>query len=475
MKSRLTASALAMLVCGGCGGAGIDVMRYDGSISAMNGVPWNLGMTSFKVTITRRVTGCGDNLTGTVEAAVEPNELRVDPTQMFTLQSDGWWNKSSIKGSYGANGVSTGLNATSEGQAGVILSNVVGTIATLAPMAVAFAGDAEACRKEVVDALAVIADKPPAEDGTPTPSLKDVVKTQTRELAELTATVNRLSAQATALGPAATTEDRTAFRDAIKAMTDKTAELAANQQALDDALKAVTLVSEEVWPRSGDEFASTTPFRLDQKVFEDKWANVQRPELSVTNFDVYLDLRLKDAGAPGGGVQTVIDTARGIPVRFAQTGVVRVCATLACNAPGTKVVKSFEAPVLQLGRVVMVPVSGGGWRSTTAGVALDAGGNPTTIEMGNTVSVGESVTGFAARTATTLAALPGAISGAELARTQARTAQRNADTALLTAMAQGVTGPELTQLQAETALTNARTAQLAAQAALVTAQNAGTP
>ncbi len=328
-------------------------------------------------------------LTGTVEAAVEPNELRVDPTQMFTLQSDGWWNKSSIKGSYGANGVSTGLNATSEGQAGVILSNVVGTIATLAPMAVAFAGDAEACRKEVVDALAVIADKPPAEDGTPTPSLKDVVKTQTRELAELTATVNRLSAQATALGPAATTEDRTAFRDAIKAMTDKTAELAANQQALDDALKAVTLVSEEVWPRSGDEFASTTPFRLDQKVFEDKWANVQRPELSVTNFDVYLDLRLKDAGAPGGGVQTVIDTARGIPVRFAQTGVVRVCATLACNAPGTKVVKSFEAPVLQLGRVVMVPVSGGGWRSTTAGVALDAGGNPTTIEMGNTVSVGE--------------------------------------------------------------------------------------
>lgn len=474
MKARVAASGLIALLCSGCFGAGIDVVRYDGTPKTMTGVPWNLGLTSFKVTITRRVTGCGDQLNGTVEATVEPATLRIDPDQMFMLSSDAWISKSTIKGTYGADGVSTGLNTTSDGQAGLVLSNVVGAIATITPMLAAAAGPGEACHLDVVKALETLEAQPLDADGKPTPKLADLVKSQGSALARLTTTVTHLSAQATALGAAATDGDRRALRDAIKAMTDMTVTLAENEAKLDAALKVITHVTTVEWPNVGSGLSTKTPFGLDPTFFTTKWATVQRPEESIRRFDVYLDLRLKDATVPGGGRQSAIDVRRGVPLRFAQTGVVRVCVALTCDNAATKVIKSFEAPVLQLGRVVTVPVSGGAWRSTTAGVVMTAG-NPTTIEIGNAVSLGESVTGFSARTATTAAGLPAAINAAELARTQARTNQQLAENALLAAMAQSATAAELAPLQAETALTTARTAQLAAQAALVTAQNASQP
>ena len=119
--------------------------------------------------------------------------------------------------------------------------------------------------------------------------------------------------------------------------------------------------------------------------------------------------------------------------------------------------------VLQLGTVYTVPVRGGTFKSEGAIIAMDANGLPTSIEVSEKVAAASLAASTAASAATQIVNIPTQVAAAQLARTQAETAQINAQNALITARATASTA-------APTAAAQAQTTLLGAQASLATAK-----
>jgi hypothetical protein len=182
---------LGAVACLGCGPS-IKVTRVMGDVPIVTGNPWNLPMTQFNITITRHVTKCGKDIEGKVEVLATTASV-LDEQQRYVLESDGIWSTSDITSNLAANGVSTGLNAQSASAAGAIVSNVVTTFSKLAVLggAVAALDVQELCSEDV---RAAIKELFPV-GGT---SLKDQVDADTAALAEETAKVELLSAEAAA-------------------------------------------------------------------------------------------------------------------------------------------------------------------------------------------------------------------------------------------------------------------------------------
>ena len=86
-----------------------------------------------------------------------------------------------------------------------------------------------------------------------------------------------------------------------------------------------------------------------------------------------------------------------------------------------------DLPVLQLGQIYMVPVGGGTFRSESAAIALNDDGLPTSIQVTQKVAAAAAATAAANDAATQLAALPGQIDAARLARTGAELKQLKAN------------------------------------------------
>ncbi|MBA4000071.1 hypothetical protein [Brevundimonas sp.] len=415
-------------------------------------------MTAFKLKITRKVTGCGPQLTADISLSVEPS-LAVD--QVYSLHSDGWWNKGTIQVTYAPSGVSTALNATSEGQGGVIASNVVTTITAITPLLGLVSdgpGSGNACTRPVADAIQLING-----DGEADAGLASVVRRQTTELAALTDELTRTAA----LGPVTSTEDRRALQALIIRTNVKKDELAASQRRLNEQLRIVTHVQEVEWPSVGSERQGT--FSLSREAFQ-RWSADRRPE-AIARFDVFVSLA--DVSPPAGGLSDVPpQPPNAIPVRFAAPGLLQACHVSVCGSPDAEQIFSGQYPVLQLGPVFYLQAPSGAFRSASVEIALDPAGNPTTIGTRDTAATFETITSASARSAPAIAGVPAAISAAELARVQARTNQQLAENALAAARAQGATVAQLAPLQAETALANAEAAQITADSALALARQA---
>lgn len=143
----------------GCS-TGIKVQRVtDGS--PQTGNPWNLSMTTFKITITRQVTDCDGGIKGKVDFMATP-EVVLDLDQRYVLKSNGWWATSDIVSELSSAGISTGLNAQSTDKTASILTNAAGTIANFAIAGAAGSSDpatgaesprATLCSKTIVDAV----------------------------------------------------------------------------------------------------------------------------------------------------------------------------------------------------------------------------------------------------------------------------------------------------------------------------------
>ncbi len=463
IRAMITCTLIA-LGCVGCG-SGIVVNRFDGTAATMNGVPYNMPMTTFTLTITRRVIGCGDHLKGAVEVQIVSSKA-LDPKGMFTLHSDGWFSTSDIKSTFAPEGTSTALNTSAENATAAVISNVVSAVAAIAPL-VAVAGAApgaplEACTAEVNAAVTEIK------------TLKDTVDRETNDLVAATDQVTLLSSQVATLGNAADKSIKKALVDALGAQANAKKKLADDQKKLADDMKLTSDTQPLSWPDDGT-VLSGGPYSIDVKNVLNKWAKISQPDIQAKQFDVYLQLeRTGSLGIDGAKLKTApqINISKGVPVRFAVPGRLKVCAVAACNVPDAKVIGKFEGPILQLGLVYAVPTKGGTFKSETMALATDANGAPSSIEVAEKVAAATTATGALKETATQVGGIPNAINAAKLAKIKAQTDQLTAENALETAKANNADADILAPIQAETALAQAKLAQINAEAALNSAQKA---
>jgi hypothetical protein len=505
MNHRWLLVAGLALVLGGCSSA-ITVAKLDPNGPPPKGVPWNLAMTQFSLTITRQVISCENALNGKVTVAVSQGKA-VDPDHRYVLSSDGIWATTDITSTLATDGTSTGLNAHSEDQTAAIVTNL---ITTAAQAAVLF-GSTDTnlrfrCSEAVRNARAKL--DPPKGKGTP---LKDIVDADTDAVTAATARVTQLAA-AVETDPSA----KHALSLASQDLVAKTAQLTEDQAQLNANLKVIQTVQTVVWPLAGGDVAAAHIFRMSQGEAQ-KWIEWRQPdgtwkaggpdymprEIAVDQFDVSLALYHPDAH---GGWTTIprttagADIKVGVPVRVAGPGRLLVCTGGLDEQQVDRGPCPVELPadwhpgknqsiplhpdplVLQLGQMYVVPVAGGRFKSEAAVIALDANGNPTSIEIAEKGAVAQAATGTVAQGLTSIAAIPNQVSAARLARTQAETSQINAENALAQAQANSQTSGATAQATAEAALAtaqanlataraNAESAGPAGQLALVTAQN----
>jgi hypothetical protein len=510
---RLVLSALCLLLGAGCTGcSGIDVKKASDNPGLRKGVPWNLPMTQFTLTITRHITSCSPDVYGTVEAVVS-SSLAPDPDQQYLLTSNGWFATSDISSSLTAAGYSSSLNAQSADATATVIANVIGMAAQIAVGAAAGAPDRappplakDLCSNDVSKAISVL--YPPGNK-----KLQEVVDDDSATLAKATAKVALLTAQNAA--------DKRLKGDLVKALSEQDAAqqmLTEDQKKLADNLKITTDTQVVTWPTKGGEFRRPGELTLPDSVWN-KWTKKSAASAYQRNFDVDLAIYIPDATSskwiiPSAAPSAGIKAENGVPVRVAQPAHLLICAASAKTAqvPAVECPKSIDplspladgitvadVRVLQLGTVYLLPVSGGAFRSEAVTVSLDANGNPATLETSEKVAAAAALSGSLKDSATQLAALPASVRAAELAKTQAETNQINANVALssaqLTASTQGQTNVAtataalvnaqnslatakqnagLSALQQESGALSAQTAVLNAQAALANAQQNAT-
>lgn len=474
MKS-LSLAVVIVISCAGCASS-IHVQRLDPkSTKVPTGVPWNLAMTQYTVTITRQVKSCAGFLNGTVSVSAVAGK-RLDPDQQYVLSSNGVWATADITSSLAGDGTSTGLNAQSEDQTAKVISNTVGFLAAIATGTPAAAAAQMSCADDVSKALDNL-----NADATGV-TLKKKVDKEMKDVAALTARVTQLTTLFQASqGKKA---DRAPLGEAMAALRKLQETMNEDQALLAASLKAIKDTQTVVWPPSAKAEENTTPFELDPGVAQSwiKWSGLAPgkdgklmvPTVPADAFKVWLALYRTD-GAGGWMLPTsdpmTGDVKVGVPVRLPRIGRLLACTEKACDpvlsrswAADDKHTQLIEpdAPVLQFGQLYNVPLTGGTFKSEGAAISLDANGVPTSIQVTEKVAAAAAATGAAQSVATTVIDLPAKIAAAKLAKSQAALNQLKADNDLAAAKA-------ATPTAGETAAANAQTAYLNASSALSTA------
>lgn len=489
MRIAATVSFVAVLL-GGCS-PNITLQRLDRAGTNPKGVPWNLAMTQYTLTITRQVTGCTGNLNGNVTISATVGKAR-DPIQQYVLSSDGFWSTADLTSTLAADGTSTGLNAHSEDATGTVISNLVSLAATAASgiKGEKIATDNISCEPAVYDAL------------RPDIGLKFQQSVVDKDNAEINAATEKVTELTTLLQAGST--DKKTLAAAVSDLTVKQSKLSADQTILSKTTKLLTDTQTVVWPLDSAAVSTKEPFQLPTSALT-KWVNWRgkdgdKPapppaDLNIAGFNVWLALYLPD-GAGGwkqpSAESSAIDSKSGVPVRVARVGRLIACTgKAACDEalnaswvpdPTHSVVVHPDQPVLQLGQWYVLPIAGGRFKSEGVAVSMDSTGNPTSMEIYEKTAVVAAAATAASQAATQIAAIPVQIAAAKLARTQADTNQINAENALATAKANQLvavpTATALAQAGLATAQANLATAKANANAAgptgamaLITAQN----
>jgi hypothetical protein len=472
--------ALIAVACAGCASS-IQVQRLkpDPQTSEVpTGVPWNLAMTQFNVTITRQVTGCSGKLNGTASVTAVATK-RLDEDQQYALSSKGVWATADITSTLATDGTSLTLNGHSEDQTGAVISNSIGfltAVATSTPMLAA--GVQMECSDAVNHALDNL-------KGDGKISLKKKVDQDNKLVASLTAKVAQLTTIYTATKAAS---DRVALARAMVLLDDAQRAQIDDQALLAASLKVLTDTQTFAWPSNAKESFTSTPFELDQGVAQSwvQWKGLpggaKTPPVPADAFKVWLGLYRAD-GAGGWALPskapTIGDITVGVPVRLPRVGRLLACTGQACaptlgrnwvaDDTHTQLITP-DPSVLQFGQLYNVPVTGGTFKSEGAVIALDANGIPTSIQIYEKVAAAAAATASAQSVATSISELPGKIAAAKMAKIQAELSQVKAANDLAAAQAASSTAGETAAVNAKLNYINAQNSVIQAQA---NAQSAG--
>lgn len=474
-------AALLVAVCltTGCS-TGIKVQKVDND-DPQTGNPWNLGMTTFKVTITRQVIKCMPNLVGKVDVLATP-EIVLDRDQRYVLKSDGWWATSDIGSELSPSGISTGLNAQSTDASVAVLGNMVGTAANIALRGASAGPGAVAsnrCQDDVATSVEALYGQTP---------LKEQVEAAT-------ATVEQSSA-ALLLAVQQAKYDKTLRPKvvaALQAQENARKALAQLERTYAAALARTTDVETVRWPERSTVLHTSQPY-APSTALRERWTKGVTSDDFNNRFSVHLALSDNTTGNTWKKptLSTKVDLKTGVPVRMAKTAQLLACFVGTCDqqegalekidkakasvaglearaAPKSEITEAKEHVallesqfkpnvahvfnVLQLGQFYVVPVAGGNFRSQQAVIKIDANGLPSSIQVVEKSAAAQVLSGAALDVSDKLASLPARLRAAELDKTNAHINQSRADATLAgVGMANNTAA-----IQAQIAQANART------------------
>ncbi|MFC3651931.1 hypothetical protein ACFONN_10290 [Dyella humi] len=490
MKCKHLIAAALTVTCSGC--AGIEVSPYSQGKADVKGVPYVLPMTSFTLTITRRVVDCNPKkggLTPDIQVAITSQTVP-DPAARFTLTSDGFFDTSDIKVAYNSSGTTSAINTSTADQTGPLITQAATTVASILPIAIGGSSNPEGsgkgapspapstvCSKPVITALDKIGNDGDATHEANPGKLKDKVAADTTILNNTNADITLLSTEISTLGKDATPSLRKRLVDLLEDQKKYQDQLSAEQSDLNKYLAVITDTQTVQWPADGQHWESGDDQTL--KLSETTWkrwtdgANGKYDPNDENLFQIYLKLERQGStgqAAKPGDLLAQVDTKDGIPVRFPVQAILHVCRVSACNSTYSNEIAKFPAPVLQFGLIYEVPAKGGIFASTTFALQLDQNGIPTSVEVANQTSVAASAATSASTAATQLAGIPSAINSAKLAKVTAEANIVNEKNLLATNEANATTVSQLASNQADTLLLQAQAAQITAQNTLITAK-----
>ncbi len=506
MKPSTIATLLLPALLAACG-TGIQVHRlseFRGKSEAPKGVPWNLPMTQYKLTITRQLEGCsmskdGDTLVGKLKGSVlvAAAPLKsLDPDQQYVLSSTGWWATADITSQLGADGTSVGLSAHSEDQTAAVAGSLISAAAQVAIGGATFGaskaiplpapGPLEAMTKPAVPPAASYRcqEKQRTALGEIDAQKKQVDK-ENQEVSAATDAVAKLTARLQ--GGSASGADSRALARAVDKLTLNQEALTRDQAALAKTVSVLQVVQQLTWPAKSDvvkdDIAATLPPSVKEKWGEWQDAGAATTRVDADDFDLGLALYVADSTGTWSVPQEktpTVDITVGVPIRVARIGRLLACSGAKHACPRTLDTDTMLAdnialpagsdlPVLQLGQIYLIPTTGGTFRSEGTAITLDTNGNPTSIEIYEKASVAAAAASTTATGLGQIVAIPGQVAQAQLAATQAQVNQLTANTQLIQATDNAALAPVTAAAQAKTTLATAQVNLVTAQANAIAA------
>lgn len=485
MKTRfhrrgVVAALGSLVVLAGC--TSLDAVRVTADTKELPaaGAPYSLPFTQYEITVTRRLKACVDDkknpaLVVATTATAAPVQLP-DPVRQYVIDFDSLqsaFKKTNLTVDYHPNGGIKSINAAAEDRTGQAILSVAKAVGTIAVVAAGAGGvRASACEKDI----ATLVD-------TTIPGLESDIKTQTAEVTELTADVDRLTAMATAMGKAWGKTEQKAMGTAIgKLITAKRA-LAAKNESLQSALKGVTHVVKVKWPANGDERISPpgTVASLPVELIA-KWGTPDDEARLIREADARFEIV---AGTQIGNPTYCTpacpgDASAGLKYRMPSRGtlVVHWQRTTPTGKQTQEKESVWEGMIPQLGPVFTLPLKSVPFSNRKLVATFDEAGLPTSLGVESVAATAETAASTFESLVAQAASVRAQLKPSELDELKAQTellkARKELETAqkALQPTAQDPTAQAIAAFQADTALKQAEQANLEATRALAEARAA---
>jgi hypothetical protein len=499
-------ATLTTLVLGGCT-TQLNATRVtsDNPVPT-TGAPYFLNFTRFEITATRRVAACESEVDNKkIPALVIETQLEAkrseerDPVRHYVVDLESLQsrlkNTEVIIGYYDS-GALKSLNASAEDRTGEVISSVVTTLGKavvgLAGAGARAAGD-PVCNEATAAAVAAVAKN------------KESTAALTKQLEQDVASLQHLTAIATALGKAWDASDRRRLATAMDAAQDKRLKLAALAEELKADLSKISVVGTRKWPANGDVLASTDALfpaltsaqilkwgspDFDDKDFQNMvaatavWARLEATTaLKRTLCTQPVDQDDKDEAA--AKVQACAgDAAAGLKYRIPVPGRLLLCSTTRCVESTDEKVDEIHLDqpglISQLGPIFVLPLKSTVFSNKSVQAAFAENGMPQTLGVKSSASAEKAAATFGTVTEQFLTARSSVVTN-KLERVKAETELLKAEAELATAK-KALEPPKVDPLaeqkeatgafQADTALLDAELANIKARAALEEARAA---
>jgi len=372
MKTFGTKPALVLaLMLGGCATT-LGVQRETGPSQYSEGVVQVLPFTQYEVTATWRLVSCDvqsqthnvvDNVNLKVTAVASAQD---DPEQRYLIDAtslQGPLTRSQFSVAYhDDSNTLKSVNAEVEDRTAAFVTNVVGTVATLArtftgvPPIAGLSRDASG-NKSGGRAGGTVRTPPPSFCTEAAVAALQRVEALEAELAGANRDVDgasdevaRLGAIVARVGDGVDPATAARFAAAIEHLEEVTASQARIAGLLNNALAAVTVSEVARWPQNGRQFDRTDAFTIPQRALRE-WFGPRGDGVAWPQS--YLAIRASNGATQDGGSGPPPGRVTGIPYRVNVRGRLISCPQICGSTLGRTIA---QGTVAQLGGVAVLPV-----------------------------------------------------------------------------------------------------------------------
>ena len=390
------------------------------------GVPYVLPFTQFDITVIRRVQNCNKtNIDIGVDVDAKPKTAN-DPAHAYMMDPESiasFFNRSNFSVEYFENSYQVkSITANAEDQTLPFAAKLATTVAKLVTFPGGSAGASKtACSDDTTNALASVKD------------LKGKIEKETEIIRSNTIKLEELINARVGMAHNAPLNLTTQIIDLREKLEEAPAQMKEMQDEFNEALALITYVDKYTWPKKGDEKSKHLKLAMDQEVLKG-WAGSYPAKDVGQNFDVFLTLhtdavvsrwaknKMAETRSAASNNSTVPLTSpitliatqnleKGIlPYRMGVPGTLtaylfKVDKAGSLDEPSRVKLKSFDATILQMGRLFNFPVRGKAFESRKTSLVFDKTGGLVSAKIDRKSAPAEAVGTFAETAATQYAAV----------------------------------------------------------------------